>query len=62
MHPSHTEIFESVEDFHRRFYFRAPKIASIISELVGSPDVMMRRLREDLEFYSFLRERRELAH
>ena len=36
MHLSHTEIFESVEDFYRRFYFRAPKIASIISEMVRS--------------------------
>jgi hypothetical protein len=30
--------------------------------MVRSPDVMMRRLREGLEFFSFLRERRELAH
>jgi len=61
-HLSHTEIFSSVEDFYRRFYFRAPKIASIISEMVRSPDVMKRRLREGVEFFSFLRERRELAH
>ena len=26
-HLSHTEIFQSVEEFYRRFYFRAPKIA-----------------------------------
>jgi hypothetical protein len=30
--------------------------------MVRRPDVMMRRLREGLEFFSFLRERRELAH
>jgi len=62
MHLSHTEIFESAEDFNRRFYFRAPKIASIVSEIVRSPDVMIRRLHEGIEFFSFLRERRELAH
>jgi hypothetical protein len=61
-HLSHTEIFQSVEDFYRRFYFHAPEIATIISELVRNPDVMMRRRRQGLEFFPFLRERRELAH
>src|ERR1700685_1794294 len=61
-HLSHTEIFHSVEDFYRRFYFRAPKIAAIASEMVRSPEMMRRRLREGLEFFSFLCERRESAH
>ena len=61
-HLSHTEIFHSVEDFYRRFYFRAPKIAAIASEMVRSPQMMRRRLREGLEFFSFLRDRREAAH
>ena len=61
-HLSHTEIFQSVEEFYRRFYFRAPKIAAIVSEMVRSPEMMMRRLREGVEFFSFLRERRELVH
>ena len=58
-HLSHTEIFDSVEDFYRRFYFRAPKIAAIVGEMVRSPQMMARRLREGVEFFSFLRERRE---
>jgi hopanoid biosynthesis associated radical SAM protein HpnJ len=61
-HLGHTEIFDSVEEFYRRFYFRAPKIAAIVSEMVRSPEMMVRRLREGVEFFSFLRERRELAH
>jgi radical SAM superfamily enzyme YgiQ (UPF0313 family) len=61
-HLSHTEIFTSVEEFYRRFYLRAPKIASIVGEMVRSPDMMKRRLREGVEFFHFLRERRELAH
>jgi hopanoid biosynthesis associated radical SAM protein HpnJ len=61
-HLSHTEIHHSVEDFYRRFYFRAPKIAAIASEMVRSPQMMRRRLREGLEFFSFLRDRRESAH
>jgi hopanoid biosynthesis associated radical SAM protein HpnJ len=61
-HLSHSEIFDSVEDFYRRFYFRAPKIAAIVSEMVRSPQMMARRLREGVEFFSFLRERRQPAH
>src|SRR4029077_14596953 len=61
-HLAHTEIFQSVDEFYRRFYFRAPKIASIMGEMVRSPQMMMRRLREVVEFFSFLRERWELAH
>ena len=61
-HLSHSEIFHSVEEFYRRFYFRAPKIASIVSEMMRSPQMMKRRLREGLEFFRFLRERQEPAH
>src|SRR5215211_2585344 len=60
-HLSHSEIFHSVEDFYKRFYFRAPKIASIVGEMVRSPDMMKRRLREGVEFFRFLRERKEAA-
>jgi len=57
-HLSHTEIFHSVEDFYKRFYFRSGKIASIVGEMVRSPEMMRRRLREGVEFFHFLRERR----
>jgi hopanoid biosynthesis associated radical SAM protein HpnJ len=58
---SHTEIFESVETFYKRFYFRAPKIASIVNEMVRSPQMMKRRLREGVEFFQFLKERHTAA-
>ncbi|HET7849295.1 MAG TPA: hopanoid biosynthesis associated radical SAM protein HpnJ [Pseudolabrys sp.] len=61
-HLSHQEIFDSVEDFYRRFYFRAPKIASIVSEMVMSPAMIRRRLREGVEFFHFLRQRHGVAH
>ncbi|HQT88367.1 MAG TPA: hopanoid biosynthesis associated radical SAM protein HpnJ [Acidiphilium sp.] len=54
---SHTEIFESVEVFYKKFYFRAPKILSIVNEMIRSPQMMKRRLREGVEFRRFLRER-----
>ncbi len=60
-HLSHTEIFDSVETFYKRFYFRAPKIASIVGEMVRSPQMMKRRLREGVEFFQFLRERHKAA-
>ena len=60
-HLSHGEIFNSVEEFYKAFYFRAPKIASIVNEMVRSPQMMKRRLREGVEFFQFLRERRAAA-
>ena len=60
-HLTHSEIFDSVETFYRRFYFRSGKIASIVGEMVMSPAMMKRRLREGLEFFQFLRERRAVA-
>ena len=54
------ESFDSVEAFYRRFYFRASKIASIVSEMARSREMLGRRLREGVEFMAFLRERRGL--
>jgi hopanoid biosynthesis associated radical SAM protein HpnJ len=53
-HLSHTEIFDSVETFYRRFYFRAGKIAELTAEMVQSPRMLKRRLREGAEFFRFL--------
>jgi len=61
-HLSHAEIFQSVEEFYRRFYLRAPKIASIVAEMVQSREMLVRRLREAVEFFAFLRERRGTQH
>jgi hopanoid biosynthesis associated radical SAM protein HpnJ len=61
-HLSHQEIFSSVEDFYRQFYFRAPKIAAIVAEMARSPQMMRRRLREGIEFFEFLKQRRRTAH
>ncbi len=60
-HLSHEEIFDSVETFYKRFYFRAGKIASIVGEMAVSPDMMKRRLREGVEFFQFLKDRKEAA-
>jgi len=60
-HLSHTEIFASIEDFYRKFYFRPSKIAAIVAEMITSPEMMKRRLREGVEFFRFLRQRHDAA-
>lgn len=57
-HLSHSRIFNSVEEFYKSFYFRPSKIASIVAEMIASPQMMRRRLREGVEFFQFLRARR----
>ncbi len=57
---SHDEIFHSVEDFYKKFYFRPGKIGSIVKEMVMDFDMMKRRLREGVEFASFLKERKQM--
>ena len=52
-----TEIYDSVETFYKQFYFRAGKIAEMSAEMLRSPHMMKRRLREGVEFVSFLRHR-----
>jgi len=57
---SHTEIFEAVEDFYKRFYFRPSKIVEIVGEMLTSKDMLVRRLREGVEFFQFLRTREDM--
>ncbi|WP_197975005.1 hopanoid biosynthesis associated radical SAM protein HpnJ [Phaeovibrio sulfidiphilus] len=58
-HLSHKEIHDSLETFYREFYFRPSKIGAIVKEMITSPEMMVRRLREGVEFFGFLRERRK---
>ncbi|MBV8197118.1 MAG: radical SAM protein, partial [Candidatus Eremiobacteraeota bacterium] len=53
-----TMMFESVDEFYRRFYFRPRKMFSLLGGMIGDRQVMKRRLREGVEFFHFLRERR----
>ncbi len=59
-HLNRTEIYESVETFYKKFYFRAGKIAEMTAEMFRDRDLMKRRLREGAEFVSFLRRRRSV--
>jgi radical SAM superfamily enzyme YgiQ (UPF0313 family) len=57
-HLTRTEIFESVETFYRRFYFRPRKIFAIAAEMARDGAVLRRRLVEGAEFLRFLGDRR----
>ncbi len=52
-------IFDKVEEFYKRFYFRPGKIASIVGEMLRDWNMMKRRLREGVEFFEFLRRRKQ---
>ena len=60
-HLSHEQIFEALATFYKRFYFRPKKVAAITYEMVKSPEMMKRRLREGVEFFRFLAERENHA-
>ena len=60
-HLSSEVIFDKVEEMYKRFYFRPRKIGAIVGEMVRDFDMMKRRLREGVEFFSFLRHRKEAA-
>jgi len=53
-HLSSKEIFEAVDNFYKRFYFRPKKMAILFFEMCGDWGIMKRRLREGIEFFKFL--------
>jgi len=54
-------IFNSVEEFYRKFYFRPRKMFSLFGGMLRDPEVMKRRLREGVEFFKFLHERKSTS-
>jgi hopanoid biosynthesis associated radical SAM protein HpnJ len=52
-----TEMFKALETFYRRFYFRPRKITELVGEMMTSPQMLKRRLREGAEFVRFFRQR-----
>lgn len=58
-HLSHQEIFNGVEEFYKKFYFRPKKILAILKEMFSDFEMMKRRLREGKEFFQFLHDRKK---
>ncbi len=55
---SKEEIFEAVEKFYNRFYFRPRPILRIIKTMLQDKGVCVRRLREGYEFFKFMAQRK----
>jgi radical SAM superfamily enzyme YgiQ (UPF0313 family) len=53
-HLTHEEIFEALEEFYKRFYFRPRKFVEMTLEMATSVTMLKRRLREGAEFARFL--------
>ena len=53
-HLSREEIAEALETFYKRFYFRWKPVSRIVKEMLQDRKVMMRRLREGKEFFTFM--------
>lgn len=58
---SSAEIEDAVERLYRRFYFRPKAIIPIVGEMLSDPQMLVRRLREGKEFFSYLKDRRTQA-
>lgn len=53
-HMKTVDIAEALETFYKRFYFRWKPISRIVKEMLEDRKVMMRRLREGKEFFTFM--------
>jgi hopanoid biosynthesis associated radical SAM protein HpnJ len=58
-HMSTAEIEDAVERMYRSFYFRPKAIGRIVVEMITDRQMLVRRLREGGEFFSYLKERKE---
>jgi radical SAM superfamily enzyme YgiQ (UPF0313 family) len=53
-HLTSAQIFDAVDRFYKRFYFRPRKMASLFFDMCRDWQVMKRQLREGVEFFRFL--------
>ena len=60
-HLSHEEIFDSVEEFYRKFFFRPRKIAGMLGEMFSDWNTMKVRLGEARHFFGYLNARENRA-
>ena len=58
---SSAEMHAALERFYRAYYLRPRPILRIMRDMVRDREVMVRRLREAREFFSFMAQRRQLT-
>ena len=56
---SSAEMHAALERFYRAYYLRPRPILRIVRDMVRDREVMVRRLREAREFFSFMAQRRQ---
>ena len=56
---SSAEMHEALERFYRAYYLRPRPILRIVRDMLRDREVMVRRLREAREFFSFMAQRRQ---
>jgi hopanoid biosynthesis associated radical SAM protein HpnJ len=52
------DIFDAVETFYNRFYFRPKPVMRMLRTMMKDKDICIRRLREAKEFFSFMHNRK----
>ncbi len=57
-HLTRTEIYRSVDEVYRRFYFRPRKMLSLGAAMLRDRELMRRRIQEGRDFLRFLRKHR----
>ena len=60
-HLPRTEIYHSVDEVYRRFYFRPRKMISLGAEMLRDTSVLRRRVAEGYQFLRFLRKHRAVS-
>ena len=58
-HLSHEEMFDSVEQFYRKFFFRPRKIAGMLGEMLSDWNQLKVRLGEARDFFHYLGKRED---
>jgi hopanoid biosynthesis associated radical SAM protein HpnJ len=56
---STAEIEDAVERMYREFYFRPKVYARMVAEMIQDRQMLVRRLREGMEFFDYLKERKQ---
>lgn len=60
-HLTSDEMEEAVARMYKQFYFRFKPILRIVREMATDKQMMVRRLREGQEFFSYLKERKDIV-
>lgn len=58
---SRRDVFDSVEKFYKKFYFRPRPIIRMVGEMMADPQQRRRRLAEGKEFFNFMRQRKRTS-